>query len=560
MRRLLQQLKELDGKPYGLLRRLSGRHADRDLVLEIDHVQGDPYAPASRMRLTLERAFHPLFGKIPDSPFHRLALEDLFLREFARRLPEESLIKGDGPGGRLKTCRPGPSILRRSAATFSASGLTLRFAYSFPAQSRRILGEPAAEVLANRLTGLAMDLFDAVTLERIETLAAHLARRAAQREAMADKGLVAFLPDGSVAARDEAGRPLKGAVPLQAPAELAVELALPDGSKTRGLAIPAGITVLAGSAFHGKTTLLEALAQASGELGITDGLAGACSTARTEFVRVEEDRAVATCDLSPFFRSLPGQDPSRFSADEASGATSQAANLHESLACGARLLLIDEDASAANFLTRDPRMASLLPKGESVVPLVARARELAARGVSLVVVAGASSEWLAVADRVVVLSEYQPSDASARAREVVREAGISVSAPAAADWKRAIGDETMERWKDLAGISGSKVKVQDGLVRLGPSAEARLPRRFGEDDALRAAAILLAEWLRHCRDRNLAPRRDGMIRFLEEKIASADPWGPHAGHDLAWPRAREAWAIWTRLRPARKVQGAQEEE
>lgn len=550
---MLALLKELDGKPYGLLRRLAGRHADHDLSLEIDHVQGDPYAPASRMRLVLSNAFHPLFAKIPPSPLHRLAAEDLFFREFAKRLPDESVTRGDGPGGRLKTARPDARICRRSAVVLDPKGLTLRFSYSFPAHSRRILGEPASEVLANRLTGLAMDLFDVVTLERIETLATHLAHRERIRESLDEAGLVAFFPDGSVAARDADGRPIAHAKALKTPADLAVELDPGDGSKLRGLGIPKGITVLAGSAFHGKTTLLEAVKEASNQLAPLDGLSHACALPLTEFVCVEEDRAVATCDLSPFFRSLPGQEPTAFCVTEASGATSQAANLHEALASGARLLLVDEDASAANFLTRDPRMASLLPKGETVVPLVARARELAARGVSLVVVAGASSEWLAVADRVVVLSEFQPLDATAKAREVVREAGIAVKTPSPADWARSLADQRMDRWKDLAGLSGSKIKVQGGTVRLGPSAESRLPRRFAEDDGLRAAGLLLTEWLRHCRDRNLPPSRDGLLEFLETRGRSTDPWGAFAGFDMSWPRPREVWGVWTRLQASRRT-------
>lgn len=512
------------------------------------------------MRLILSNAFHPMFAKIPATAWHRLAAEELFLREFAKRLPDESYPKGDGPGGRLKTVRPGARICRRSAAVLGPQGLTLRFSFSFPAHSRRILGEPATEVLSNRLTGLTMDLFEAVTLEKIETLASHLARRERIREAMDAAGLVAFFPDGAVAARDPDGRPIPKALALRTPADLATEIDLGEAGKLRGLGIPKGITVLAGSAFHGKTTLLEAISEASNHLAVHDGLSLACAIAQTEFVCVEEDRAVSKCDLSPFFRSLPGQEPTEFQVDEASGATSQAANLHEALASGAKLLLVDEDASAANFLTRDPRMASLLPKGESVVPLVARARELAARGVSLVVVAGASSEWLAVADRVVVLSEFQPLDATAKAREVVKEAGIVVKTSAVADWARSLQDQLMDRWKDLAGLSGSKIKVQGGMVRLGPSAESRLPRRFAEDDSLRAAGLLLTEWLRHCRDRNLPPMRDGLIEFLSTRIQNPDPWGPFAGHDMAWPRPREVWGLWTRIQASRRSEQMDTEE
>ncbi|HOX50702.1 MAG TPA: ABC-ATPase domain-containing protein [Fibrobacteria bacterium] len=543
LRRLLQLLHDLDGKPYGQLRRIYGDHADRDMALVVDHVQGDPYANASRLHLELPPQFHPNLA-LPQDAFERLAMEDLFLREFARRLPEESLPAGDGGGGRLRTARPDATIRPRSAAQMGKL-LTLRFSYAFPAQNRRILAEPVAEVLANRLPALALDIANGVTRERILELAQHLRKRQMVREAMSASGIVAFLPEGSCVRREESGAASPKAVRLALPTELSTTLSLADGSTLSGLAIRKGVTVLVGSAFHGKTTFLEALETCRADVGPSDGLALACSTRRTETVTVEEDRRVGTCDLSPFFRRLPGQDPSRFSVDEASGATSQAANLVESLTCGSELLLIDEDASAANFLTRDPIISRLLPEGESVVPLADRCAELDARGVSMVVVAGASSQWLSVADQVMVLARFQPQDATAKARTVAPVAGEK---PPACDWDVVLGDQLMEQWKELASVPATKLKVQDGIVRFAKAAESRLPRRFASDDTLRGAAHLLCQWMRHCRDRNLPPTRKGLVAYLDERRLAADPWGHAVGHDLAFPTGRESWALWTRMK------------
>ncbi|MCM1412615.1 MAG: ABC-ATPase domain-containing protein, partial [Lachnospiraceae bacterium] len=47
----------------------------------------------------------------------------------------------------------------------------------------------------------------------------------------------------------------------------------------------------------------------------------------------------------------------RFSTEDASGSTSQAANLMEALEGGSSLILIDEDTSATNFMVRDQLMA-----------------------------------------------------------------------------------------------------------------------------------------------------------------------------------------------------------
>ncbi len=513
------------------------------MAIVVDHIQGDPYAPASRLHLELSPEFHPNLS-IPKDAFERLAAEDLFLREFARRLPDESMPAGDGGGGRFRTARPDATIRPRSAANFGKL-LTLRFSYAFPAQNRRIMGEPAAEVLANRIPGMALDIANTVTKERIQELADHLRRRQSLRETMAEAGIVSFLPEGSCVRREESGLASPMAVKLQVPADLTTTLTLPDGTSLSGLAIRKGVTILVGSAFHGKTTFLEALETCRADLGPADGLAMACSTRKTETVTVEEDRRVGVCDLSAFFRRLPGQDPAKFSVDEASGATSQAANLVESLACGSELLLIDEDASAANFLTRDPTISRLLPEGESVVPLADRCAELDARGVSMVVVAGASSQWLAVADQVMVLARFQPQDATAKARAVAPAAGEK---PPPCDWDFVLGDQLMEQWKELASVPATKLKVQDGMVRFAKAAESRLPRRFSSDDSLRGGAHLLCQWMRHCRDRNLPPTRKGLVGYLEAKRVSADAWGHAVGHDLAFPTGREAWALWTRMK------------
>lgn len=407
------------------------------------------------------------------------------------------------------------------------------------------MGRAIADTLMDRIPAVALDLLTDVAEASIWNLATHLRFRQTLRAALPAAGLVAFLPEGTIAARGEDGKPVSKAVPLRVPEGLAVELPGPDGP-VRGLGIGRGLTVLVGAAFHGKTTMLEALRAASFDLGCHDGLARAVALAGTEFVAVEEDRPVAKCDLSPFFRRLGNHsDPAAFSTREASGSTSQAANLHESLSTRSPLLLIDEDASAANFLTRDPRIAALLPEGESVVPLASRVRELVARGHSMVVVAGASAEWLSVADRVIVLDEYQPSDATAQARSVVESAGLSQPQADPADWRASLADVVMDSWKELAQVVPARVRVQDGVVRLANVAEARLPRRFADDDRLRGAAVLICSWMRHCCDRALVPTRDGLLAMLAD--GSSREWGRESGHDLARPTPREVWGLWTRL-------------
>ena len=74
-------------------------------------------------------------------------------------------------------------------------------------------------------------------------------------------------------------------------------------------------------------------------------------------IRAEDGRSVYKEDISLFIRNLPnGKDTSCFSTLDASGSTSQAANTIEAVEAGSRLLLIDEDTSATNFMIRDELM------------------------------------------------------------------------------------------------------------------------------------------------------------------------------------------------------------
>jgi len=92
-----------------------------------------------------------------------------------------------------------------------------------------------------------------------------------------------------------------------------------------------------------------------------------------------------------------------FSTDYASGSTSQAANIMEAINFGCKLLLIDEDRSATNFMIQDIKMRSLI-KHEPVTPFTERVRELyEAAHVSSVLVIGGSGEFLSVADQIILM-------------------------------------------------------------------------------------------------------------------------------------------------------------
>jgi predicted ABC-class ATPase len=137
-------------------------------------------------------------------------------------------------------------------------------------------------------------------------------------------------------------------------------------------------------------------------------------------VRAEDGRSVAGVDISAMIGELPGgRSTEDFSTPNASGSTSQAANIAEALEVGTSLLLVDEDTSATNFMVRDERMRGLVRR-EPITPFVELVGPLhLSLGVSTIVVVGGVGDYLDVADRVILLEDYAASDATGRAREVV---------------------------------------------------------------------------------------------------------------------------------------------
>ena len=158
------------------------------------------------------------------------------------------------------------------------------------------------------------------------------------REQLPRLGLCAFVADGSILPREIRRVPEahEGGGGLPSPPELAVELELPHRGQVRGMGVPKGITLIVGGGYHGKSTLLKAL-----ELGVYDHIAGdgreyVITDATAVKIRAEDGRSIQSTDISLFINHLPnGKDTASFTTEDASGSTSQAANVVEALEAGA---------------------------------------------------------------------------------------------------------------------------------------------------------------------------------------------------------------------------------
>lgn len=415
-------LRRIDRRGYGAYRELEGAWEGRGLTLHVDHVQGDPFAAPSRLRLRIPHRTHGIPPELWRTAPRGTAVEDYLLRRFARATSRGS--RGMGRSGVVAVDAGGAEILRRSGCTLAVDYVELRFRAGLPAAGRSVLGRDATELLTRHLPDAAR----AVLWENVDRAAAvawaDLAEdHAALRGELRERGLVAFVRDGSILPRASgvSQEPLAGAVPFASPPSLRVTLPTLHHGEVAGMGVPVGVTLITGGGFHGKTTLLEALERGVYPHVPGDGREWVVARDTAVKVRSEDGRAVTAMDLRPFIRDLPGgQDTARFSTQDASGSTSLAAAIIEAAEAGADALLLDEDTCATNLLIRDARMRALVGM-ETITPLVVRVRELyAALGVSTLLVIGGSGDYLDVADTVLLMEDYAPRDATAEAREVAR--------------------------------------------------------------------------------------------------------------------------------------------
>ena len=409
MKALYQKIRTLNGKNYGLYKSLADKPWDfGDFALEFLHVQGDPYAPASRVVIKANLSMLGYAGEWGGEFERRLALSD-FLHRKLSRLVKERYPEKDAA---IVFDTAGPEMLVRNSLWIDNGELRACLQVRLPGEGRKIQAEVAAEILTMVLpdlvsAGLYYDKSDESSLQDYYRV---LAERKAILAELENRGLCAFVPDGAVLPRASglSEMPLEGAVPFAAPEQMAVTLNV-CGREIRGMGIPKGITVITGGAFHGKSTLLQALIRSVYPHIPGDGREGIVIDESALRVGVEDGRSVRGTDLSIFVRDLPGGVSTKdFNTLSASGSTSEAANLLEAMEAGSRTFLIDEDSSAVNFLIRDIRVRKLLGDDrEPLIPLTDRIREISAQGYSFILVAGACGDYLDIADNIVIMANYK---------------------------------------------------------------------------------------------------------------------------------------------------------
>ncbi len=556
---LARLLREIDGAPFGAYRRILGEHEAGAFTVVVDRVPADPFAGPARVRVRVRRDASRLPPDLVGTAARRLGVEDYLARaaDEAVRGPMGWAARVPPGTGRAFPEPPGPSVVERSCCRIDAESIELRLFVDLPALERRVRGLGAEQLLLGDLPRLATStlLFPARRAEEAARHAGAVEDHGAMQLELAKRGLVAFVADGSRIARagGRDGGPRRDGreVAFESPPSLGVEIDLPRAGRTRGMGIPAGVTVVVGGGFHGKTTLLDAIAAAVRPHPPGDGRELVASHPGTVAVRAEPGRSVRRADLSGFLLALPtGECPADFSADSASPVASEAASVAEAIEAGARVLLFDEDTSAPSFLARDGRMQRLVPRpGEPIVPLVDRAREMYERlGVSTILATGGSGDVLEAAHTVIRMREWRAEDATAAAAEAVsasgpprvREALPGLRAPAAREARLELPEGIVR-----AGPHGSRgIRLGEETVDLGALGQ------ISEAGEIRALALLLREASRRAGE---GMSLGGLLDDLEAWLDSAglDALDPPLAYDLARPRRFEIASALCRCRALR---------
>lgn len=427
---LRQLLLQLDRRSYKAYQDLEGYSYEYlDFTLIIDRVQGDPFAAPSQFRVKMPQAVAEFPPILYQSRSREIALRDYLTRQFERNARTVSSRRGTGNSGLIGIAKVGQEVLERTSAFIDREFIELRFVVGLPAGGRRILGQQAAEMLLEDIPLLVERTLkyrhlDGKEIQRhVETAedADYL------RQQLKQLGLVAFIADGAILPRGSGidDRPLQErAVTFKSPTSLKVEVSCPNRGLITGMGIPAGVTLIVGGGYHGKSTLLRAI-----ELGVYNHIPGdgrefALTHPSAVKIRAEDGRSIAGVDISPFINHLPqGQSTTQFSTTNASGSTSQAANIMEALEVGTQLLLVDEDTSATNFMIRDRRMQELIASDkEPITPFVDKVQQLFSDyGVSTILVMGGSGDYFDVADTVIAMENFQPYDVTKKAKAIAQQ-------------------------------------------------------------------------------------------------------------------------------------------
>ncbi len=550
-------LERIDHKGYPAYKDTAGAYQFRGYVLSIDHVQGDPFASPSDVSIHISGRTAAFRVEYYELPYRRIALQDLLTRSFGREAGKFSFqAKGSGRSGLISVSHCGQEIIERSACRIlPEGGVVFRLHIGFPANGRTINARELIKILFDYLPqcvekSLYSRSYPPKRLQEVMDLAddQHFIR-----EELVRQGLTAFVADGSILPRESgvSSRPMKGGIPFESPESLAVTMMLPHAGAKRGMGIPAGITMIAGGGYHGKSTLLKAL-----ELGIYDHIAGdgreyVITDQTAVKLRAEDGRSITGVDISLFIRNLPnGRDTTSFTTEDASGSTSQAANVVEAMEAGSRVFLIDEDTSATNFMIRDELMQRVIHRdSEPIIPFIDRVEQLyQSFGISTILVAGSCGSYFQKADCIIQMKQYQPIDITEMAKtEAERFLGTS-------EYTAGADRPSFLRHVRCTQRLGDRVKIKtmglDGVSIDKETIDLRYVEQLADAEQVAMLGTIMKYAISNLIDghRTMTEIVDQIMKALEQKGMEGVYGGRYQPAGYAMPRRQEIAACINRYR------------
>ena len=423
---LRQQLRSINRKSYPAYKGLKGLYHFGNYILSIDHVQGDPFASPSHVSIQISHRDAGFPVEYYKDTLTGTTLCDYLTRQFEKQVSQYSFrAKGSGKSGLLTVSHCGQEVLSRTACEITEKGITARFFVGFPANGRTINATELEKILFDFLPVCIHKSFfySSLNAKELQNYIELADDQEFIRQTLPAKNLCAFIADGSILPRESgiSSRPMKASVPFTSPDSLRISMELPHKGKITGMGIPKGITLIVGGGYHGKSTLLNAL-----ELGVYNHIPGdgreyVITDTTAVKLRSEDGRFIKDVDISMFINDLPNKKDTRcFSTLDASGSTSQAAGIVESIEAGSHLFLLDEDTSATNFMVRDAFMQQVIQREkEPITPFLERAEDLYKKaGISTILVAGSSGAFFHIADTIIQMDNYVPKNITASVKKL----------------------------------------------------------------------------------------------------------------------------------------------
>ena len=559
----LEDLKELleriDHRGYPAYKDIRGRYQFGGYVLSINHVQGDPFASPSKVSVEVQGKVSGFPKSLYINSCRRIALQDELLRQFGHQAEKAAFkAKGSGKSGLISVSRCSQEILERSACEINPSSgdILLRMEVGLPANGRTINGREAVKIFFELIPVCVQKslYYRPLDKRRLEKIAELADDQDYIRHILTERNLCAFVADGAVLPRESgiSQKPMRGAVTFKAPESLAVTMNLPYGGNIRGMGIPKGVTLIVGGGYHGKSTLLEALERGVYNHIMDDGREYVITNDTAVKIRAEDGRSIRGIDISMFINGLPnGKNTEHFETDDASGSTSQAANVIEAMEAGSRVFLIDEDTSATNFMIRDELMQSVVGReSEPITPYIDRLRELYENyGISSIIVAGSSGSYFHKADHIIQMRQYIPEEITNFAK--VKAAEYPLKMDKAPSCREPSFDRRPKGVRERPG-ERTKIKVlgKDSIQLNRDNIDLRYVEQLVDSEQLTALGYLLNYAQKHLMDgqRSMVQIVDELTDILNKNGLNKICESSYLSSGLAMPRKQEIFACFNRYR------------